>query len=57
MIKKRLSDEDFDDIANDIFFGEQVDLEEFQKTLEKILVNITEIRKTPMNKRDYEDWG
>lgn len=55
MIKEWLADEDFDVIADDIFFGEYVDLDEFKKTLEKLLANISEIRKTPMNEREYED--
>lgn len=57
IIKDWLADEDFDIVADDIFFGEPVDLEKFKITLEKLLENITEIRKTPMNEREYEDWG
>jgi hypothetical protein len=34
-----------------------VDYAEFKKTLGKILTNIAEIRKTPMDKREFEDWG
>jgi len=56
MIKEWLADEDFDVIADDIFFGEYVDLDEFKATLEKLLANIIEIRKTPMNDREYEEW-
>jgi hypothetical protein len=57
MIKQWLADEDFDIVADDIFFGEPVDLDKFKVTLEKLLDNISEIRKTPMNEREYEDWG
>ncbi len=56
MIKQWLADEDFDVIADDIFFGEFVDLDGFRTTLEKLQSNITEIRKTPMNEREYEEW-
>ncbi|MCH7403610.1 hypothetical protein ACFOUP_13380 [Belliella kenyensis] len=57
MIKHWLTDENFEIAADVIFFGEPVDLEKFKITLEKLLENITEIRKTPMNEREYEDWG
>lgn len=56
MIKQWLTDVDFDIVADDIFFGEPVDLDKFKVTLEKLLENISEIRKTPMNNGEYEDW-
>lgn len=56
IIKEWLADEDFEGIADDIFFGESVNLEEFKTTLEKLLANISEVRKTPMNEREYENW-
>lgn len=56
MIQDWLSDKDFDVLADDIFFGEQVDLELFRNTLRRLLSNITEIQKTPMSEREYEDW-
>lgn len=56
MIKEWLTDEDFNSVADDIFFGEPVDLDKFKVTLETLLENISEIRKTPMNNRTYEDW-
>lgn len=56
IIKEWLSDEDFDIIADDIFFGEYLDLEAFRKTLNKLLDNISEIRKIPIDKREHEDW-
>lgn len=40
MIKEYLADEDF--VA-------------FSTKLEKLLANISEIRKTPMNEREYKD--
>lgn len=57
LIKECLNVENFDEIIDDIFYGESVNNAEFKKTLEKILTNIAEIRKTPMDKREYEDWG
>lgn len=56
MINEYLADDDFDVIADEIFFGESVDLDAFRTMLEKLLVNISEIRKTPMNEREYEEW-
>ena len=55
-IKKWLADEDFDVVTEDVFFGESVDLNAFRIMLEKLLFNISEIRKTPMNEREYEEW-
>lgn len=56
MIKNWLKVDDFEEMIDDIFYGEPVDEEEFRNTLNKILSNITEIRKTPMGKREYQDW-
>lgn len=56
MVKEWLGDSNFDVVANEIFFGEVVDLEEFRAMLEKLLSNIKDIRKTPMVEREYEDW-
>lgn len=57
MIKNWLKIEDFEEIIDDIFYGERVDEEEFRNTINKLLTNIAEIRKTPMKDREYEDWG
>lgn len=57
MIKNWLKVDDFEEMIDDLFYGEPVDEEEFRNTLKKILSNITEIRKTPMGKREYQDWG
>lgn len=56
IIKDWLKEDDFENIIDDIFFGEPVDEVEFKNTLFKILANIAEIRKTPMKEREYEDW-
>ena len=56
LIKEWLSNKDFDVLADDIFFGEKVDLDSFKATLRKLIANINEIRKTPMNEREYEQW-
>ncbi|OXA73149.1 hypothetical protein B0A56_13485 [Flavobacterium columnare NBRC 100251 = ATCC 23463] len=55
-IETWLKTDDFEDVIDDIFFGEPVDEIEFKNTLFKILANIQEIRNTPMNEREYEDW-
>jgi hypothetical protein len=57
IINDWLKEDDFEEFLEDIFWGEQVDEVEFKNTLFKILANIQEIRKTPMNEREYEDWG
>jgi type I restriction-modification system DNA methylase subunit len=57
IIKGWLKEDDFEDIIDSIFFGEPVNEQEFRKTLLKMLSKITEIRKTPMNEREYEDRG
>ena len=56
MITEWLADEDFEEIADDVFFGETVDLDELRAVLNRLLSNIGEIRKTPMNERAYENW-
>lgn len=57
MINNCLTDDDLFNLMDRIFFGEYVNEEEFKNTLNKILSNIAEIRKVPMENREYEDWG
>jgi len=57
LIKEWLQIDDFEDIIDDIFYGESVNEKELKKTLNKILSNIAEIRITPMEQREFEDWG
>jgi hypothetical protein len=38
------------------FFGASVDLNTFKGTLRKLIANVNEIRKTPVNEREYEQW-
>jgi hypothetical protein len=56
LIKGWLMVDDFDVIIDDVFYGEYVEYKEFKKTLNIILENICEIRKTPIGKREFEDW-
>ena len=56
IINEWLSDKGFDIVADDIFFGESVDLIRFRTTLHKLLSNIKDIKKIPMNEREYENW-
>mgnify|MGYP006151527157 CR=1 FL=1 len=56
LIKKWLNEDDMFNLVEDIFFGESVNEKEFKKTLNKLVSNIAEIRKTPMEQREYEDW-
>jgi hypothetical protein len=57
LIKDWLQVNDFEDIIDGIFFGQKVNENAFRKTLNIILSNIAEIRKTPMEQREFEDWG
>ncbi len=56
-INELLQKDDFRDIIDDIFYGEHVNKKAFRETLNKMLSNIAEIRKTPMEEREYENWG
>lgn len=55
LIKEWFKEDDMCNLVEDIFFGESVNEKEFKKTLNKLLSNITEIRKIPMEQREYED--
>jgi hypothetical protein len=57
MIRNWLKVDYFEEIIEDVFYSEPVDEKEFRDTLNKILSNITDIRKTPMKDREYENWG
>jgi hypothetical protein len=56
LIKDLMQVDDFGDIIDDIFYGEYVNEKAFRVTLNKILSNIADIRKTPMEEREYENW-
>jgi hypothetical protein len=56
LIKDWLNDDDMESLIGDIFYGEIVNEKKFTKTLNKILSNIHEIRKTLMEKLVYEYW-
>ena len=56
MVKLWLAEEEFDELIDDIFFGEYVDLDDVKSMLEKLLFNIYEIKKTPMTEREYKEW-
>lgn len=57
LIKDWLQEQYFEDIIDDIFYDEPVNEKVFRKVLNKLLSNINETRKTPMEEREYEDWG
>jgi hypothetical protein len=57
LIKDWLQKDDFENLVYNIFFGQKVNEDAFRNTLAKILCNISEIRKTPMEQREFEDWG
>ena len=57
LIKDWLQEQYFKYIIDGIFYDEPVNLKVFRKVLNKLLSNINETRKTPMEEREYEDWG
>ncbi len=57
LIKDWLQENDFEDIIDNIFFGQKVNEDAFRKNLNKILSHIAEIRKTPIELRGFENWG
>lgn len=56
MIRNWLGTEDMFYLLQDIFYGEPVDEQEFRIILNILLSNIVDIRKTPMEEREYKDW-
>lgn len=56
LIKDWLQEPDFENIIDDMFFGKKVNEVAFRKTLDKILFNIAEIRKTPIEQQVFKNW-
>ena len=48
--------EDLFDEMSWLFFGNIPDMNQLHKTLNKILQNIEEVSKIPLDKREYEEW-
>ena len=56
MIQGWLNKDEFDEVIMDIFFDQIIDKQKFVEILIKILSSIREIRKIPMDQREFEDW-
>lgn len=56
MIKKWLSNWDFEEVIMEIFFDNPPNKKDFEKILEKLLINIENVRKTPIEKRKIDLW-
>jgi hypothetical protein len=57
LIKEWLSEKYTFDLIDDIFYREKVDEKAFSETLNRILINTAEIRKIPMQQREFENSG
>ncbi len=56
MIKEWLTDLDLEEIIMDIFFDNPPSKKDFKKILDKLLINIENVRKTPIEKRKFDLW-
>jgi hypothetical protein len=56
LVKEWLSEDDILYLIEDIFFGKAVNEKVFKETLNKILSNIAEVKKTPLKQREFENW-
>ena len=54
LINDWLEDEYFDDLMDDIFFGNPPKREDFVKTISDILLNINKVRQIPVKERTFE---
>lgn len=57
LIKEWLATNDMFNLIDTIFFGISVNEKEFKKIVNKILFNITEIRKISLENREFENWA
>ena len=56
LIKGWLTKDDMLNLVDTIFFGKSMNEKEIKKILNKLLSNIDEIRKIPLENREFEDW-
>lgn len=56
MIKRWLDYPNLEKLMMNIFFGNPPNETAFKKTINKILTNIDEVRKIPMEQRHFETW-
>lgn len=56
MIKEWLSDWDLEDVIMEIFFDNPPSEKDFKRILDKLLMNIGNVRKTPIEERKFDLW-
>ncbi|MDA3798510.1 MAG: hypothetical protein PF692_05455 [Kiritimatiellae bacterium] len=56
MIKGWLTDWDLEEAIMEIFFDNHPSKMDFKKILDKLLINIEIVRKTPVEKRKFDLW-
>lgn len=56
MIKEWLNDWDLEEDIMKIFFDNPPSKKDFRKILDKLLINIENVRKTPIEKRKFDLW-
>jgi hypothetical protein len=56
MIKEWLTDWDLEEVIMDIFFDNPPSKKDFKKILDRLLINIENVRKTPIEKRKFDLW-
>lgn len=56
VIKEWLTDWDLEEVIMDIFFDDPPSQQNFKKTLDKILTNIEQVRKIPIEQRTFDLW-
>jgi len=54
LIKRWQKDKYFDELMDDIFFGNPPNREDFENALSDILLNINKVRKIPVKERTFE---
>jgi len=56
MIKEWLTEWDLEEAIMEIFFGNPPSKKDFKKILDKLLINIENVKKTPIEKRKFDLW-
>jgi len=56
MIKEWLTKWNLEEVIMDIFYDDPPSKQNFKKTLDKILINIEKVRKTPIEQRKFDLW-
>jgi hypothetical protein len=57
LVREWLSCDDFSLVVEEVFGFDHIDEKKFKETLNKILSNIAEVRKTPVEEREFIKWS